>query len=107
MTGKGWTDAEEQTFAEIMRIGRMARMDAIRLYRRCRSDAAKALRLAEEHYGMSDTQAAAYEQSKAVRLAGLAVARQRRAQNRLSQQRKGGVLGAKSPEMAFHTEGIE
>ena len=45
-TGKGWTDVQEQaTFAEIMRIGRMERIKAIQLFRRCKSDHAKAVKL--------------------------------------------------------------
>jgi hypothetical protein len=45
-TGKRWTDTEEATFAEIMRIGRMERIKAIQLIRRCKSDHAKAVKLA-------------------------------------------------------------
>jgi hypothetical protein len=44
-TGKGWTDAGEAAFAEIMRIGRMERIKAIQLFRRCKSDHAKAIRV--------------------------------------------------------------
>lgn len=76
-TGKGWTDAEEATFAEIMRIGRMERIRAIQLFRRCKSDHAKALRLAQANYGRSTAQLAGMER----RLAGLSRARQVRAQN--------------------------
>jgi hypothetical protein len=47
-TGKGWTDAEEATFADIMRIGALGRMAAIRLFRRCKSNPAMALKLAAE-----------------------------------------------------------
>jgi hypothetical protein len=44
-TGKGWTDAEETTFKSIMLTGR-SRIEAIQLFRRCKSNHAKALRLA-------------------------------------------------------------
>jgi hypothetical protein len=74
-TGKGWTDEEEATFAEIMRIG-LRRMAAIHLFRRCGSNHARALKLAQENYGRSEAQVAAYESNKAARLAGLARARQ-------------------------------
>ena len=81
-TGKGWTDAEELTFADIMRIGRMGRIAAIQLFRRCKSDHAKALKLAQDNYGLSDAQVAGFERTKAARLAGLSTANARRAQDR-------------------------
>jgi hypothetical protein len=77
-TVKGWTVAEETTFADIMRIARMERMPAIHIYRRCGSDPVKAIQLAQENHGLSDEQTAAYERNKAARLAGLAKARQDR-----------------------------
>jgi hypothetical protein len=85
-TGKGWTDEEEATFASIMRIARFGRIAAIQLFRRCRSNHTKALKLAQDNYGLSDVQVAAYESTKAARLAGLSKARQRRALNRQIQQ---------------------
>lgn len=81
-TGKGWTDAEEVTFAEIMRIARMGRIAAIQLFRRCKSDHAKAVKFAQDNYGMTAEQIAGLEHSKAARLAGLAKANARRAQDR-------------------------
>lgn len=81
-TGKGWTDAEEETFADIMRIGRMGRIASIRFFRCCKSDHAKALKLVQNNYGMSEEQVAAYERSKAARVAGLVKARQRVTQDR-------------------------
>jgi hypothetical protein len=81
-TGKGWTDAEEVTFADIMRMGRLARIPAIHLYRRCKSDRTKSLKLTQEKHAMSDAQVAGMERSKAARLTGLAKARQSVAQNR-------------------------
>lgn len=103
-TGKGWTDAEEATFADIMRIGRMAHMDAIRLYRRCKSDPGKALRVAKRDYEMSDERAAAMERSKAARLAGLAKANQRRAQNRLIERQECPAQGLTATDGEKHRE---
>ena len=80
-TGKGWTDEEEATFADIMRIGRVERIGAIQLFRRCKSDHAKAIKLAQVNYGRTEEQLAGMERSKAARLAGLAKARQRRPQD--------------------------
>ena len=84
-TGKGWTDAEEATFAQIMRVGRMDRIKAIQLFRRCKSDHAKAIKLARKQL-RSDGQVAAYENNKATRLAGLAKANASRAQDRRIQR---------------------
>jgi hypothetical protein len=83
-TGKGWTDAEETTFAAIMRIGRgrLSRIQAIQLFFRCKKNHARALKMAQDNYGLSDVQMAAYERTKAARLARLAQARQRRSLNR-------------------------
>ena len=81
-TDKGWTNEEEATFVDIMRIARMGRTAAIHFFRRCKSDHTKSLRLARENHGLSDAQVAAYKTTKALRLAGLARARQRVAQNR-------------------------
>jgi hypothetical protein len=81
-TGKGWTDEQEATFATIMRVGHLTRIKAIQLFRRCRSNHAKALKLAQENYGLSDVRAATYESTRTARLAGLAKARQAAAQNR-------------------------
>lgn len=81
-TGKGWTDEEEATFADIMRIGHMERIKAIQLFRRCKSDHAKAVGLAQANYGRTEEQLAGMERSKAARLAGLAKARQVAPQNR-------------------------
>jgi len=80
--GKGWTDAEEATFSEIMRIGRMERIKAIQLFRRCKSDHAKAVKLARDNYGLSDLQIAAYERSEVARSAGLVKTRQKLTQDR-------------------------
>ena len=81
-TGIGWTDAEEATFAQIMRIGRMERIKAIQLFRRCNSDHAKAVKLARDNHGLSDLQIAAYERSKGARFSGLVKARQKLTQDR-------------------------
>lgn len=47
-TGKGWTNAEEKAFAQIMATGELDRLSAIRLYRRMQGNLAKALRYASE-----------------------------------------------------------
>ena len=80
-TDNGWTDAEEATFADIVRITRMDRIAAIQLFRRCKSDHTKAVRLARRNYTMTDERAAGLERSKTARLAGLAKANARRAQD--------------------------
>jgi hypothetical protein len=49
-TSKGWADAEERTFVEITAASRLARVQAIQLWKRCRKDTGKALRLAKENY---------------------------------------------------------
>src|SRR5271165_6570448 len=59
-TGKGGTDAEEVAFAGIVRIGRVQRIKAIELFRRCKSDCAKAVKLARDNHGLSDLQTASY-----------------------------------------------
>jgi hypothetical protein len=41
-----WTPAEEQAFSELMQAGRIKRMEAIRLYRRCGSNLTRALTIA-------------------------------------------------------------
>lgn len=51
-TGKAWTDAEEAAFADIMRVGRMERIKAIQLFKRCKSNPVKALKLAAEYGDM-------------------------------------------------------
>ena len=83
-TGKGWTDAEETTFAEIMRTGNLTRIKAIQLFKRCKSNPARALELARENYGRSEARTASYERSKAARLAGLVKATAARSQNATS-----------------------
>jgi hypothetical protein len=85
-TGKGWTDDEEATFAEIMRITGMERIAAIQLFRRCKSNAVKAINVARRNCGLSDAQVAVHESVKAARLAALSKARQTLAQNRAIRQ---------------------
>jgi hypothetical protein len=41
-----WTPAEEDAFAQLMEVGRMKRMEAVRLYRRCNENLKRALRIA-------------------------------------------------------------
>lgn len=50
ITGKGWTPAEESIFAEIMAVSRLTRIESIRLWKRCKKDAVKALKLAKDSY---------------------------------------------------------
>lgn len=47
-TSKSWNDFEESAFAAIMNAGLLERLPAIRLYRRCKSDLARALVLAAQ-----------------------------------------------------------
>jgi hypothetical protein len=75
-TGKGWTDAEEATFADIMRISHKERIAAIQLFRRCRSNATKALKLAAE-YGVT---AQAAEAGNAARAEGARRSREARSE---------------------------
>jgi hypothetical protein len=60
---QGWTDAEETTFTQIIGVGRMDRIEAIQLFRRCKSDHAKAAELTRKQL-RSDGQVAAYENTK-------------------------------------------
>jgi hypothetical protein len=41
-----WTEQEEQTFADLMKAGRLERLPAIRLYRRCNDNLGRALAIA-------------------------------------------------------------
>jgi hypothetical protein len=41
-----WTPAEEQAFSQLLHAGRMKRMEAIRLYRRCKDNLKRALSIA-------------------------------------------------------------
>lgn len=43
----GWTPEEEAAFARLMEVGRLERVPAIRLYRRCGGNLDRALRIAE------------------------------------------------------------
>ncbi len=78
-----WTVEEEATFATIMRIarGQLKRIEAIQLFRRCKSNHAKAVKLAKDNCGLTDAQVAGCERSKAARLAGLARYNASRSQN--------------------------
>ena len=42
-----WTPEEEAAFARLMKVGPLERLPAIRLYRRCRGNLDRALRIAE------------------------------------------------------------
>jgi len=41
-----WTAVEEDALTQLMQVGRMKRMEAIRLYRRCRNNLTRALMIA-------------------------------------------------------------
>ena len=68
-----WTKSEEQGFSEIMKAGNMERLPAIRLFRRVGGDIARALQIAKR--GLSDSQIADYEKTKAARITRLAEVR--------------------------------
>lgn len=87
-----WTHEEESAFKQIMGVGSLERLPAIRLYRRCKDDLTKALQIAKDYYGLSDAQKTAYEQSRAKRLAGLARARAAKRLKGSIQQRNPRVL---------------
>jgi hypothetical protein len=83
-----WTDSEEAAFVQLMAAGKLERMAAIRLYRRCKDDLVKALQIAREIYGVSDAKTTAYETTRSARVAGLVKARAARHLNGPIQQRK-------------------
>ena len=73
-TGKGWTDAEEITFAGIMHVGRMERANqAIQLWARCKLNTAVPLVLAE--YGKATLAAESANATRAANLKRLRKAR--------------------------------
>jgi hypothetical protein len=45
-----WTDREEAIFADIQRVSRLNRIEAIQLWKRCSRDAAEAIILARKNY---------------------------------------------------------
>ena len=45
-----WTDAEEVAFAEIQSVSRLTRIKAIHLWKRCRKNIKRAVKLAKEQY---------------------------------------------------------
>ncbi len=49
-TGKGWTDAQEATFAEIMAASRLNRIQAIQLWKRCHENGSKTVCTARRNY---------------------------------------------------------
>jgi hypothetical protein len=68
-TDKGWTPDEESAFEQIARAGDIQRLPAIRLWRRCRQDLSRALRLAQEN-ALTPAQLER-NRASAVRLSGL------------------------------------
>jgi hypothetical protein len=49
-TGKGWTDEEEATFAEIQDVSRLTRIQAIQLWKRFKKNQVKAVAVAKKNY---------------------------------------------------------
>jgi hypothetical protein len=41
-----WTPAEEEAFSQLKEIGRLKRMEAVRLYRRCKGNLNRAISIA-------------------------------------------------------------
>ena len=76
-----WTAEEESAYKQIMQAGNLARLPAIRLYRRCGCDTVKALRIAKQDHGATDRQVAA-------RTAGLVKAHAVLAANRATKQQQ-------------------
>ena len=46
----GWTELEESTFADMTAASRLSRLQAIQLWRRCRENTQKAIRIAKGQY---------------------------------------------------------
>jgi hypothetical protein len=93
-----WTSEEESAFQQIMAVSDLERLPAIRLFRRCNDDLAKALKIAKECYRMSNERRAVYEKTKVARIAGLAKAREARRLNRPIEQRNMGAVGSRGTE---------
>jgi hypothetical protein len=68
-----WTDAEEKAFSQLMAAGRLERLPAIRLFRRCKSRLEKAMPIAT---------AEAPNEAEIIRRKALGDAARLRAQNR-------------------------
>ena len=49
-TDKGWTDLEEYAFAMIQSVSRLPRIKAIHLWKRCKKDLKRALKIALRDY---------------------------------------------------------
>jgi hypothetical protein len=66
-----WTQAEEDAFSQLMQGGRMKRMGAIRLYRRCKDNLKRALSIAAADAPTAEdvTRRAAFGQSARLRAA--------------------------------------
>lgn len=48
--GNRWTEAQERAFTEIIAASRLSRVRAIHLWKRCRENAEKAIRVAKTQY---------------------------------------------------------
>jgi hypothetical protein len=63
-----WTDSEEASFERICAASRLTRIQAIQLWKRCRKDTQKALRIAAETYPpLTDKQLAHVERMRQAR----------------------------------------
>jgi len=66
-----WTHAEEDAFSQMVQAGRMKRMEAVRLYRRCKENLERALTIAAAHAPTAEevTRRAAFGESAHLRAA--------------------------------------
>jgi|HubBroStandDraft_6_1064221.scaffolds.fasta_scaffold00211_21 hypothetical protein len=64
-----WTPAEEGAFSQLMQAGRMKRMEAVRLYRRCKDNLKRALCIAAANAPTAEeiTRRAAFGESARLR----------------------------------------
>jgi hypothetical protein len=66
-----WTPAEERAFSQLIQVGRLKRMEAIRLYRRCKDNLKRALSIAAANAPTAEevTRRASFGQSARLRAA--------------------------------------
>lgn len=67
-----WTPKEEDAFSQLMQVGRLKRMEAVRLYRRCKDNLKRALSIAAANAPTTEevTRRAAFGESARLRAAG-------------------------------------
>ena len=67
-----WTPVEEDAFSQLMQAGRMKRVEAIRLYRRCKDNLKRALGIAAANAPTAEevTRRAVFGESARLRAAG-------------------------------------